>query len=295
MRDKIAQLTKESTKKKLVPTLCLIAIVSFSLVYALSQSNRSLAILTVPPPDIPGPYYFTAEARILGEVTNFAAIKAMMSGTYSLDGTYVQWGSNPFFRVYSDNTFQEVYYGLLNDVTNYKTSNLPGNLMSKFSEMKNVGATDPASILGTINYFGNIPGTDIVESPGTGFVTKYVVPASPVMGSTVNITLRLDPPKAEHMNVTDVYPNTFSWEGSSVLIEKFKIGVGLVATAYASAFPVSDGSNMKFTVSYDQAASILQSLDEDEYVYVTYKLLAPNIPGEYTLPSATMLYGILTQ
>lgn len=201
-------------------------------------------------------------------------------------------GNQPFCRVYSDNTLQEVYYGLLNDVTNYKTSNLPNYIVNKFTEMKNVGAVDPTSSLGPIHYFGSMPGTDIVESPGTGFVLKYATPASPVVKSTVNVTLRLDPPKAEDMNVTDLYANAFSWEGSQVVLEKFKIGTGLEATAYVSLTPIPDGSNMKFTIYYSQAALILQSLDEDEYVYASYKLVAPNTAGEYTLPSATMTYTI---
>jgi len=121
---------------------------------------------------------------------------------------------------------------------------------------------------------------------------KYATPASPVMKSIVNITLRIDPPKAERMNITDFYPNTFTWEGSQIMLEKYKIGMGLVATAYVSVTPTPEGSNMKFNVYYDQATSILQSLHEDEYVYVTYKLIAPNTAGEYTLPSAIMTYTI---
>jgi len=283
---------KESRKKKIALALFLIAIAGLSATYALLQTKTSMAILTTPPPGIPGPYYVTAEAKIQGTVADFVAIKTKMSGTYSSDGTYVQWGTNPFYRVYSDNTLQEVYYGLLNDVTNHKTSNLPTSLVNKFTEMKNVGAIDPTSSLGPIRYFGNIPGTDVIESPGTGLVIKYATPASPVMRSTVNITLRLDPPKAERINITDLYPNTFTWEGSQVILEKLKIGVGSVATAYVSATPTPDGSNMKFTIYYNQATSILQSLHEDEYVYVTYKLIAPNTAGEYTLPSATMTYAI---
>ncbi|MEM3753315.1 MAG: hypothetical protein QW778_01820 [Candidatus Micrarchaeaceae archaeon] len=292
MKNEIIKNLKESRKKKLVLAFCLITIASFSTGYVLLQTKTSMAILTPPPPGIPGPYYVTAEAKIQGPVADFLLIKNKMSGTYSPDGTYVQWGTNPFYRVYSDNTLQEVYYGLLSDVTNYHASNHPNSLRNKFTEMKNVGATDPTSILGPIRYFGSIPGSDIIESPGTGFVIKYVTPASPIRKSTVNITLRLDPPKAGHMNITDLYPNTFMWEGSQVKLEKFKIGVGLIVTAYVSVTPTPEGSNMRFTVYYNQATSILQLLHEDEYVYITYKLIAPNTAGEYTLPSAKMTYTI---
>jgi len=289
MKNEIMKNLRESRKKKLALALCLITIASLSISYALLQTKTSMAILTTPPPGIPGPYYVTAEARIQGPVADFIAVKTKMSGTYSSDGTYVQWGTNPFYRVYSDNTLQEVYYGLLSDVTNYHTSN---TLVNKFTEMKNIGATDPTSSLGPIRYFGNIPGTDIIESPGTGFVIKYATPASPLMKSTINITLGLDPPRAENMNITDLYPNTFTWEGSQVTLQKYRIGVGLVATASVSVTPTPDGSNMKFTIYYNQATSVLQSLHEDEYIYVTYKLIAPNAAGEYTLPSATTTYTI---
>jgi hypothetical protein len=280
--------------KKLALALAIITITSLSLAYALLQIRTSMAILTTPPPGISGPYYVTAEARIQGSIADFVAIKTKMGGTYSSDGTYVQWGTNPFYRVYSDNTLQEVYYGLLSDVTSYFTTYMPSSLANKFTEMKNIGAMDPTSSLGSIRYFGNIPGTGIIESPGTGFVIKYATPASPVMKSTVNITLRLDPPRAERMNITDLYPNTFTWEGSQVILEKFKIGVGPIATAYTSVTPTPEGPNMKFIIYYNQVTSVLQSLHEDEYVYVTYKLIAPNTAGEYTLPSATMTYLIPT-
>jgi len=292
MRKETLKSLKESRKKKIALVLFLIAIAGLSAVYALLQTKTSMAILTTPPPGIPGPYYVTAEAKIQGTVADFVAIKTKMSGTYSSDGTYVQWGTNPFHRVYSDNTLQEVYYGLLNDVTNYFTSSLANSLTNTFTNMKNVGAIDPTSSLGSIRYFGNIPGTGIIDSPGTGYVSKYATPASPVVKSTVNITLRLDPPKAERMNITDLYPNTFAWEGSQVELKKYKIGVGLVFTAYVSVTPSPDGSNMRFTIYYNQATSILQSLHEDEYIHLSYKLTAPNTAGEYTLPSATMTYGI---
>lgn len=292
MKHEMIKNLKESQTKKLVPIICLITIVILSIAYALLQTKTSMAILTTPPPGILGPYYVTAEAKIQGAVIDFVAIKTKMSGTYSSDGTYVQWGTNLFYRAYSDNTLQEVYYGLLNDVTNYHTSNHPNSLVNKFTEMKNVGAIDPASSLGPMRYFGSIPGIDMIDSPGTGFVIKYATPASPVMKSTINITLRVDPPRAERMNITDLYPNTFTWEGSQVILEKCRIGMGLVATEYVSVTPTPDGSNVKITIHYNQATSILQSLQEDEYVYVTYKLIAPNSAGEYTLPSATMTYAI---
>jgi hypothetical protein len=294
MKNEIMKNLNETQKKKLLLVLYLITIASFSIVYALLQTKTSMAILTTPPPGIPGPYYVTAEAKIQGPVADFVAIKNQMSGTYSPDGTYVQWGNNPFYRVYSDNTLQEVYYGLLSDVTSYHTANHPNSLSNKFTEMKNVGATDPASSLGSIRYFGNIPRTDIIASPGTGFVIKYATPASPLMKSAVNITLRLDSPRAENMNITDSYPNAFTWEGSQITLQKYRIGAGLVAAASISVTPTPDGSNMRFTINCNQATSILRSLQEDEYVYVTYKLIAPNTPGEYTLPSATMTYTIPT-
>jgi len=292
MKKETLKSLKESRQKKIALALFLIAIAGLSAVYALLQTKTSMAILTTPPPGIPGPYYVTAEAKIQGTVADFVAIKTKMSGTYSSDGTYVQWGTNPFHRVYSDNTLQEVYYGLLNDVTNYFTSSLANSLTNTFNNMKNVGAIDPTSSLGSIRHFGNIPGTDIIDSPGTGFVSKHATPASPVAKSTVNITLRPDPPKAERMNITDLYPNSFTWEGSQVILKKYKIGIGLVATAYVTATPAPDGSNMRFSIYYNQATSILQTLHEDEYIHLSYKLTAPNTAGEYTLPSATMTYAI---
>jgi len=94
--------------------------------------------------------------------------------------------------------------------------------------------------------------------------------------------------------LTDLYPNTFTWTGSQVVLKKYRAGVGLAATEYTTVTPTSSGSNMTFTVSYDQAPTILQSLQSDEYIHMTYSLTAPEAGGEYTLPPATMHYLIPT-
>jgi len=94
------------------------------------------------------------------------------------------------------------------------------------------------------------------------------------------------------VNITDLYPNTFTWTGGQVTLQKYRIGVGLVATCSVGVTPTPEGSNMKFNVYYDQATNVLQSLLSDEYVYMSYTLTVPTTSGEYTLPSATMTYSI---
>jgi len=414
-------------RRKVAVAILLVGIVVFSVVYALIQTRTSLAILTTPPPGIPGPYYVTAEAKIYGPVVDLAPIKSKMGGTYASDYTYVQWGTNPFYRVYVDNTLQEVYYGQMIDVMDqisWRPGQYPSraslcalenNIINTYNSLENTGAVDPTSELGNLNYFGNMPGTHIaifletlgqgspvsyflntsssqlyvteaggynwnplgrlliflnatkvinaelpvayiddyrakflnatgvqdgmlnwnitlvppspsyplwtwvsvtiylkdlllpvettlpssswkvytvIDSPGTGFVSKYVSPSSPVAGSTVEVTVRLDPPAAGSMNITDLYPNTFTWSGAQVSLQKFRVGVGLVETASVSVTPGLVGSNIQFTVYYSQATNVLQSLLSDEYVYMSYTLTAPSTSGEYTLPSATMTYLI---
>jgi hypothetical protein len=414
---------KKISRKKVAVASMIVVIVVFSVAYAIIQTRTAFAILTTPPPGIPGPYYVTAEAKIYGPVVDLAAIKSKMGGTYASDYTYVEWGTNPFYRVYIDNTLQEVSYGQLIDVldrfspwTGYPQEE---NLKSTFDSLKNSGAIDPSSVRGNIQYFGNFPGSifgfnsagdftlnmttdswkavvaharkgytsgispyppynyyyyetdagvsirlngssifyfaapntgdnrlmnasgnsfgyglycfginiwknggsnqaadaavvlyvgsatnvktsmgcrryDVTDSPGTGFVSKYLSPSSPVAGSTVNVTVRLDPPSAANMNITDYYPNSFTWASVDVLLEKFKVGVGFEESAYVNVVPTPEGSNMKFTIYYNQAPSILQSLLSDEYIYLTYSLRVPDVAGEYTLPAASMSYLVPT-
>jgi len=400
---------KKISRKKVAVASMIVVIVVFSVAYAIIQTRTAFAILTTPPPGIPGPYYVTAEAKIYGPVVDLAAIKSKMDGAYASDYTYVQWGTNPFYRVYVDNTLQEVYYGQMIDVMNQLSWNfaVETNLKTTYDNLKNVGAVDPQSILGQILYFGNFPGEfvvldfgaplntvsgqgyvktqcnswraveahalystwtvnlngssvlmfgnhdvlsfnatggsgghlqwnfsyvsywsggasvhfgmaiyfdglsyleygytgpgtlsvknyTVIDSPGTGFVLKYVSPSSPVTGSTITVAVRLDPPSAGNMNITDLYPNTFAWASVDVLLEKFKIGVGFEESAYVNVVPTPDGSNMKFTIYYNQAPNILQSLLSDEYIYLTYSLRVPDVAGEYTLPAASMSYLIPT-
>jgi len=411
---KIKNVIERIGSKRIVLGLILISVVAFSVIYIAFQPSTGFAILTTPPPGIPGPYYVTAEAKIYGPVVDLAAIKSKMGGEYASDYTYVQWGTNPFYRVYVDNTFQEVYYGQMIDVMDQISwrFSLENNINNTYSSLENTGAIDPTSELGNLNYFGNMPGTyiaiflevvasysvsyllnmsssqlydteagghgdpctlllislnatkvinaelpwvgydyqrakflnatsvqdgmlnwnitlvhtgvwmlnarvsvtiylkdlllpvettlpasswkvyTVIDSPGTGFVSKYVSPSSPVVGSTVEVTVRLDPPSAGNINITDLYPNTFTWPGGLVTLQKFRIGVGLVATASVSVAPNPVGSNMQFTVYYDQATNVLELLLSDEYVYMSYTLTAPSTSGEYTLPAATMTYLI---
>jgi hypothetical protein len=402
---KLNSVIEKIRRRKVIAAIALVCIIAFSVVYALTQMKTGFAILTTPPPGIPGSYYVTAEAKIYGPVVDLAAIKSKMNGTYAPDYTYVQWGTNPFYRVYVDNTFQEVYYGQMMDVMDKLSIGftIENNLANTFISLKNVGAVDPTSIFGEIRYFGNMPGDylvfytqvsgqtcyinvtgqqwyateahadplalvinstgssagfyrwkftanfpgqitygvylndttclkgdsgntwyggsngfgvtlyfqeitlvetivggqnlkvyEVIDSPGTGFVSKYVSPSSPVIGSTLTITVRLDPPAASKMNITDKYPNTFTWAGGQVTLQKYRVGAGLVASASVSVTPTPDGSNMKFTVYYNQAVDVLQSLLGDEYVYLSYTITAPSTMGEYTLPAATMSYLIPT-
>lgn len=393
---------KDRVTKKVAIAMLMISLVAVAIVYPLTQTRSGFAILTTPPPGIPGPYYVTAEAKIYGPVVDLAAIKSDTGGTYASDYTYVQWGTNPFYRVYSDNTLQEVYCGQMTDVLaqlglGFRVEN---DIKTTFDNLKNLGGLDTSSLLGEIGYFGNMPGSficlyntqgsfmvttsrlyaasvtvagnwwgqwinlymndslllqilpayggtiinsagdpagsyswkveglwtcdygvgwwgwisatlyfqdvlstnvtmiqnsrvyAIVDSPGTGFVSKSTLPSSPVIGSTVNILDEFDPPAANNVNLTDLYPNAFTWTGTQMTLEKFKVGVGLVASASLSVTPVPAGSNMKISITYDQALNILQSLSSDEYIHVSYTLTAPSASGEYTLPSATMAYSI---
>lgn len=380
--------------------ILLVGAVAFSIAYALIQTRAGFAILTMPPPDIPGPYYIAAELKIYGPQVNLATIKSKMGGTYAPDYSYVKWGDNPFYKVFADNTFQEVYYGQMIDVMDRLSHNfqIENDLIGTYNTMKNTGAIDPESHPGTILYFGNMPGmfiainqlgqtpctlstitsywyategavnsgwysdtgwevllnnticisvrgsgrprginatgwesnwgiwtvrrtyggdsfsgsfyfkdlsyftTDmpstnyklytVIDSPGTGYVTKSLSPPSPKAGTTFTVTVRFDTPAANYANITDYYPNVFTWPGGQVTLKKFKIGVGQVASATVSVTPVPELDKMKFTINYDQAPTVLQSIAGDEYIFMDYTLKTPTAPGEYTLPAATIKYTI---
>lgn len=387
---------KRFGSRKVAITILLISLVTFAVVYALIQTRSGLAVLTSPPPGIPGPYYVTAEAKIYGPVVDLAKIKSWrVDTTYAPDYTYVQWGSNPFYRIYIDNTFQVVRHGQLTDVMQALSQSfgIENALNGAFNDLKDAGVMDLYSQLGGNLYFGNMPGVlisifsldgtlwpgtlttrnsywyatsgwsyhsngwvevrlnntqclyllglaggsnvtgssaslyywnfsgqagaaitlyfedllymettisseairayNVSDSPGTAFVTKHASP-SPRVGTTINVTVRLDPPIAEKLNITDLYPNAFTWASVDVLLEKFKVGTGLEESVYVNVVPVPDGPDMTFTIFYNQAPSILQSLQSDEYIHLTYSLLVPDVAGEYTLPAATMSYLIPT-
>jgi len=417
LENRISGFMDKIRQRKIIVAILLVGVVAFSVTYAFTQTKTGFAVLTSPPPGIPGPYYVTAEAKIYGPVVDLAAIKSKMGGTYASDYTYVQWETNPFYRVYVDNTLQEVYSGQMIDIMDQFNWNfaIENNSINTFNGLKNVGAIDSTSILGEIDYFGNLPGVfltyyyhdltmsgpaygvtnvscsswraaeirgeagsatislngslvlpgggrllnasggsggtlewdisyaggvyhyditrgkaryynypygpwwdlgyvgitiylenlswientmsnmkfyNVSDSPGTGFVSKSVSPGSPVIQSTVDILAQFDPPAANNVNLTDLYPNTFSWAGSQVTLEKYRIGVGLVASAFLSVTPTPVGSNMKISIDFDLAPAILQLLLSDEYVQMSYALIAPSTSGEYTLPSATMSYSI---
>lgn len=396
--------------RKVVAVVILISLAA-SVGYIIIQTTRGFAVLTAPPPGIPGPYYVAAEAKIYGPHVDLAAIKSKTNAEYASDYTYVQWGTDPFYRVYADNTLQEVYYGQMKDVMNqfsYRFA-IETNFRNTFDSLKNTGALDPTSVSGDIHCFGNMPGVfvayhsyhymqfartsyvnitsskwyvaeayawyeygsggdfgsldvflndtlcvsgnnvisvnstggvagfyrwkltdvsqfsgsemdfsatlyfedlldiqkqmdsdtdlrvyNVTDSPGTGYVLKSLSPSSPVAGSTTTLKVRFDPPSANKMNITDSYPNTFTWGSVDVLLEKFKVGAGLEESSYVHVVPEADGSNMKFTVHYDEALDVLDELEGDEYVYLTYSLRVPDTAGEYTLPAAAMVYLIPT-
>jgi len=412
--------------RKVIAAIVLVSIIAFSVVYALTQMKTGFAVLTTPPPGIPGPYYVTAEAKIYGPVVDLAAIKSKMDGTYASDYTYVQWGTNPFYRVYVDNTLQEVYYGNLIDVmTQFSRGfGIESNLIATYNNAMNLGAIEPSSVLGQKEYFGNLPGTFVAlyakreyqypsgppeppsvgsinvnasgwnavltvlngfglidttlngmdfssfsnmqyyspvllidlnsssgpgptlewdltyqaglwymwqywtpwaiapgevwftiylenlesfettipasdirvypveNSPGTGFISKSVSPSSPVIGSIISIHVRFDPPAANNANLTDLYPDAFGWTGSQVVLERYRIGTGLMASTSLGVTPTLVGSNMKISITYDQAPSVLQSILSDEYIQMRYTLNAPSTSAEYTLPAATVSYLI---
>lgn len=376
----------------------LIGVIVVSAAYSLIDLNRGFAVLTTPPPDIPGPHYVAAELKILGPQVNLAKIKSIMGGSYATDYSYVKWGVNPFYKVYADNTFQEVSYGNLVDILNglsrdFQTEN---NLINTYNTMKSNGAIDPESQRGTTKFFGSIPGivvavnqlsqspstinvvtsywyatagilstneyvtwniklnqslclsvndwyhtfinasgysancalwtltglsgghlstsfyfkdlqyfyTDIPSSvykiytilptPGTGYVVKSLYPSSPKAGTTFAVNDTFDPPAANYANITDYYTNAFAWGGGQVTLIKFKIGVGQVASSTVSVTPVPEGMNMKFTILYTQASTVLQTIAGDEYVTMVYTLKAPTTASEYTLPAATIKYTIPT-
>lgn len=403
------------TRPKVVVPVLLVAIVASALVYELAHTKYGLAILTAPPPGIPGPYYVTAEAEIYGPVVDLASIKNKTGGQYADDFTYVQWGTNPFYRVYVDNTLQEVCYGTMTEMLERFDPHFEyaqeHDLLSMFTNLGNLGGVDPSSVLGNIKYFGSFQGTiigvsdstsfnvtahslkavlaagragwyfwwgyhvqnsqinirmndstmisftatawsdpntawstsnvngsgygfdelyclqveisrgspdgdgtavfyldsithyeltsyvpfrafNVTELPGTGYITKHISPSSPIVNSRINVTVQCDPPAAMRMNISDCYPATFAWSSVDVLLQKYRVGVGLEDSEYVNVVPTLDGSNMKFTVYYNQAPNILESLQSDEYVYLTYSLRVPSDAGEYTLPSATMAYSI---
>jgi len=104
--------------RKVIATILLVCTIAFALAYASMRTETGFAVFTKSPPGIPGLFYVTAEATIYGDTVDLASIKSTMNGTYADDHTYVQWGVNPFYRVYADSTFQEVFSGKLIDVLN---------------------------------------------------------------------------------------------------------------------------------------------------------------------------------
>ena len=384
-------------RRKVAVAILLVGMIAFSVAYAFVQTRVGFAVLTTPPPDIPGPYYIAAELKIYGPPVNLATIKSKMSGSYASDYSYVKWGTDPFYKVFADNTFQEVFYGQMVDIMDRLSYSfqIENDLVNTYNTLKNTGAIDPESQAGTRLYFGNMPGlfivvsglsqspstlntitsywyaaqgsskdyyyggnwqvklngticlnvpyyspvinatgygpnwstwtisridggttfsgvfyfkdlsyftTDmptsnhrmytVIDSPGTGYVTKSLYPSSPKAGSTFTVTVRFDTPTANNANITDYYPNVFTWPGGQVTLKRFKIGVGEVASTTVSVTPVPEFANMKFTINYNQATTVLQSVAGDEYLTMDYSLRAPASAGEYTLPAATIKYTI---
>ena len=183
------------SRRRLIALIMFVGIAVFTVAYALIQTKTSLAVLTAPPPGIPGPYYVTAEAKIYGPVVDLAMIKSKMSGQYASDYTYVQWGANPFYRVYVDNTLQEVYYGQMIDIMDQFNWGfaMENNLKNTCNNMKISGALDPASILGKIYHFGNLPGSFVAVYNAEGTIvtntTKWYATEARVLYSAIRVEL----------------------------------------------------------------------------------------------------------
>ena len=96
-------MAKRSRALKIIAAILLISIVTIAIVYVLIQTRSSST----------GEYYVTAEATIYGPAVDLAAIRSETGGTYASDKSYVRWGTNPFCRVYADNTLQESYHGYM--------------------------------------------------------------------------------------------------------------------------------------------------------------------------------------
>jgi hypothetical protein len=383
----------------------MIIILLSALVWTMSQTGRGLTILASPPPGVTGPYFVIAEAEIYGDHVDLSAIRSTMNGQYSTDYAYVQWGTNPFYRVWSDNTLQQVYSGQMIEVLAYfsTTFQFELSLRTTFDNLKSLGAVDPTSVLGQLQGFGNMPGSyitfqsghygfptvsnyfnftssklyaiegtangygslsvylndslclstgpgsimnatgtsgglhrwktiegyygntngfgpyfitlycqdfsglsaafdpgssaelrtyTIVDSPGTGFILKSLSPASPVAGSTITVKVKLDPPAADNLNITDSYPNSFALSNADALLEKYKVGTGLEDSINVNVVPQANGQNMIFQINFNQAPTILQTLQIDEYLCLSYSLRVPSTAGEYSLPGAIMQYEV---
>lgn len=133
---------------------------------------------------------------------------------------------------------------------------------------------------------------NITASPGTGYVTKALNPPSPKAGTVFNVTAYFDTPSATNAKITEYYPNSFGLASTQVTLKRFKTGTGIIASTIVNVSPTLEGANMKFSISYNEAPTILQSISGDEYLALEYSLTAPTLAGEYTLPAAKIEYTI---
>lgn len=129
------------------------------------------------------------------------------------------------------------------------------------------------------------------ESPGTGFALKEIVPETSHPNQDVNVTLSVDPPTSESINLTDIFPSGFTLVGK-VTLRKFSGNI-VANTATIDVTLQTQGSTTQFKIACVDAPTILSSLANNEWLVMEYQLRTPPTPATYSLGIARIEYSAL--
>ncbi len=223
-----------------------------------------------------GYYTCVTDKTIYGEIS--------AGDTCCNDRTYVYYNGTLAYQV--GNGGQPVYFGF---------SAIPKEVKIRFYKYTDYGyviiihegnLTSKCSVSG---YGVGVKSHKVKGTYGTGFAKKlhstYVLP-----NEEFTVSINIDPPAAQQLNVEDYYPSEFTLVGNTVTVERYTDGSTVPSqTKTLSVSPSAQGDYMKITLPND---SILQNLARDEFVIVKYTLKAPQVADytQYTIPSPVISY-----
>jgi hypothetical protein len=186
-----------------------------------------------------------------------------------------------------DNIILNYYFGTCHDCCCWKPTYLylGGTLFeSDKGFLGDCTVTDSGMSWNKYNWFAS--------GYGTGRAIKRVSSEMIIPGKSINITLYVDPPRAEYVKIKDYIPKEFNFNGK-VTIERRKLGdPNSENVSTITVTKTLEGNDWAFELNGENY-DILKNLAWDEYIEIKYTINLPTTltADTYTLKGADVTYA----